>query len=331
MDLPSLSIIIPTYNGRQLLDPCLRSVYAHAPPATQVIVADDASTDDTIPWLKAHYPDVELVQLARNQGFCRVVNAGLERAQGDVVELLNNDTEVFPGWAAACLKHFADPSVGSVAPVVTRLDDPGIIDSLGQEFHICGWAYNRCHGRRLDVGDLAVREVFGASGSCGFYRRAALEKLGGLWPIYGFYFEDTDLAFRLRWAGYRSILEPAARVAHLGSATTEEQLSSRKVWLLSRNEEIVFWANLPKRELLLALIPHLGFFVVRAAKKLLKDQLTAFLAGKLAALRQLPSILHRRNENQALAQASVRPISLGLSRSAAILLQGIRWLRRRTV
>jgi GT2 family glycosyltransferase len=331
MALPSLSIIIPTYNGRHFLGPCLRSVYAHAPPATQVIVADDASTDDTIHWLKAHYPDVELVQLAENQGFCRVVNAGLTRAQGDVVELLNNDTEVFAGWAAACLKHFADPSVGSVAPVVTRLDDPGIIDSLGQEFHICGWAYNRGYGRRLDMADLAVREVFGAAGSCGFYRRAALEKLGGLWPIYGFYFEDTDLAFRLRWAGYRTVLEPAARVGHVGSATTEEHLSSRKVWLLSRNEEIVFWANLPKRELLLAVIPHLGFFVVRAVKKLLKGQLTAFLSGKLAALRQFPSILQRRKETQALAQTSARPISLWLSRNAAILLQGIRWLRRRTV
>jgi GT2 family glycosyltransferase len=331
MGSPGLSIIIPTYNGRQFLGPCLRSVYAHAPPATQVIVADDASTDDTIPWLKAHYPDVELVPLAQNQGFCRVVNAGLERAKGDVVELLNNDTEVFPGWAAACLKHFADPSVGSVAPLVTRMDDPGIIDSLGQEFHICGWAYNRGHGRRLDAADLAAREVFGASGSCGFYRRAALAELGGLWPIYGFYFEDTDLAFRLRWAGYRTIFEPAARVGHVGSATTEEQLSSRKVWLLSRNEEIVFWANLPIWELLLAVIPHVGFVAVRAVKKLLKGQLPAFLSGKLAALRQLPSILQRRKETRALARTSVRPISLGLSRSAAILLQGIRWLRRRTV
>jgi GT2 family glycosyltransferase len=331
MRLPSLSIIIPTYNGRRLLEPCLRSVTAHAPPGTQIIVIDDASTDDTAAWLKTHYPQVELVRLVRNQGFCRVVNAGLARAKGDIVELLNNDTEVFPGWAEPCLEHFADPAVGSVAPLVTRLDDPGIIDSQGQEYHICGWAFNRGYGRRLKVQDLSACEVFGASGSCGFYRRDVLEKIGGLWPIYGFYFEDTDLAFRLRWSGYRTIYEPASRVGHLGSASTDELLSSRKIALLSRNEEIVFWANLPAQKLLVAAIPHLGFMAVRLLRKLLNGQLRAFLSGKLDALRASPQILQRRYETHALARQSTRPAALALSGNISVLLQGIRWLRKRTV
>jgi GT2 family glycosyltransferase len=331
MTLPSLSIIIPTYNGRHFLEPCLRSVRAHAPGSTQVIIVDDASTDDTAAWMKANYPEMELVQLSRNLGFCGVVNTGLEHACGDVVELLNNDTEVSPGWAAACLKHFEDPAVGSVAPLVTRMDDRNIIDSLGQDFHICGWAFNRGYGRPLRGQDLATREVFGASGSCGFYRREALQKTGGLWPIYGFYFEDTDLAFRLRWAGYRCIYEPASRVAHQGSGTTDEILSTRKIRLLSRNEEIVFWANVPLRDLVLGAIPHMGFLAVRLARKILKGQWRAFLSGKIDALRAFPNIWRRRKDTRAIARRHVPVVSSSLSRNAAIFFQGVRWLRQRAV
>ena len=331
MSLPTLSIIIPTCNGRQLLDRCLQSVQAHAPRGTQIIVVDDASTDGTVSWLKSQYPQVETLGLLENRGFCGAINAGLERAKGEVVELLNNDTEVEAGWAEASLAHFQDPSVGSVAPLVTRLGDPDIIDSQGMEYHICGWAFDRGHGQKLQERDLVAREVFGASGSCGFYRRQALTRVGGLWPVYGFYFEDTDLAFRLRWAGYRSIYEPAARVAHLGSATTEKKLSARKVWLLSRNEEIVFWANLPKKDVALGFVPHVAFFTIRAVKKLLAGQLGVYLSGKLDAVRQLPQIRQRRREIRTLARQRSSPVSLGLSRTASIVFQGFRWLRWRRV
>ena len=328
---PSLSIVIPTYNGRCLLERCLLSVRAHAPAGTQVIVVDDASSDDTVPWLRANFPEVELVRLEENEGFCGAVNASLPRARGDVVELLNNDTEVSANWADACLDHFADASVGSVAPRVTRLGESNIVDSLGQEFHVCGWAYNRGYGRELVPHDLLPSEVFGASGSCGFYRREALEQVGGLWPIYDFFLEDTDLAFRLRWAGYRCVYEPTAHVAHHGSATTDAALSGTKVRMLSRNEEIVYWANMPAKELVLGAIPHLGFLAVRLARKIWQGQWRAYLAGKVDALRAMPTIWRRRKETRALARHSLPRVSSSLARNASIFFQGVRWLRKRAV
>src|SRR6516165_8972923 len=99
MALPTLSIVIPTYNGLGHLQRLLPSVRRHAPPGTQVIVVDDASSDGTSGWLKTRHPWVEVVVLSANEGFCGAVNAGVARARGDVVELLNNDTEVAPGWA----------------------------------------------------------------------------------------------------------------------------------------------------------------------------------------------------------------------------------------
>src|SRR5437764_2925434 len=106
----SLSIVIPTFKGLTHLRRCLRSVKRHAPSNTQVIVVDDASRDGTIPWLRRTHPAVEVISFDKNQGFCGAVNAGLARAKGDIIELLNNDTEVFPHWADAALTHFADPS-----------------------------------------------------------------------------------------------------------------------------------------------------------------------------------------------------------------------------
>ena len=127
-DVP-LSILIPTYNGRAHLERCLPSVCRHAPPHTQIVVVDDASTDGTASWLRTCFPQVEVVVRASNQGYCAAVNEGLEHVRGEVVELLNNDTEVCAGWADASLRWFADETVGSVAPLVLRMDRPGIIDT----------------------------------------------------------------------------------------------------------------------------------------------------------------------------------------------------------
>src|SRR5262245_30513911 len=125
----SLSIVIPSHNGLVYLRRSLDAVKRYAPADTQVIVVDDGSQDGSARWLQTNYPDVELVVLRNNGGFCRAVNAGLAQARGEIVELLNNDTEVCAGWAEACLKHFADPSIGSVAPLAVRMSAPDTIDS----------------------------------------------------------------------------------------------------------------------------------------------------------------------------------------------------------
>jgi hypothetical protein len=327
MTLPSLTVLIPTYNGRRHLERCLPSVLRHAPRGSQVLVVDDASRDGTVAWLHAAFPLVEVLALPENRGFARAVNAGLERSRGQVVELLNNDTEVCPGWADAALPHFADPTVGAVAPLVLSMDRPAIIDSAGQEYLACGWAYDRGYGQELHAEYAQPGEVFGASGSSGFYRRAALQKSGGLLPEYDAYFEDTDLAFRLRWAGYRCMYEPASRVLHKGSSTYGQQ-NDRTVRLLSRNEELAWWINLPSRQLVKGLLPHLGFLLVRAARKLFSGQLGPYVRGKLQALALARQIMRRRREAQALAPDGNMLLPFPAASSSA-LSRGLTWLRQR--
>lgn len=322
----SLSVVIPNYNGRRHLQRLLPSACRLAPPGTQILVVDDVSTDDSVAWTRRHFPGVEVVVREKNGGFCAAVNTGLEHATGAIVELLNNDTEVLPGWPEACLRHFDDPAVGSVAPLVLQMSDPQRIDSAGMEYHVCGWAYDRGHGRTLDESFRAPCEVFGPSGSTGFYRWSALERTGGLLPEYGAYFEDTDLAFRLRWAGYRCVYDPGTRVLHAGGCSYGKQ-SPRTTRHLARNEELAFWINLPPRQLLLGLAPHVGFQVVRLLSHAATGRLAPFLYGKWEALAAWRTIWQRRQEAQALAKETPE---LAVQTGLSVVGRGIEWLRRKS-
>ncbi len=287
---PVCSLVIPTYNGWKLLSRCLASIAQNRPwpcdagRAIEIVVADDGSTDGTAAMIERFYPDVRLVPLERNSGFCAAANAGLSAARGRFIQLLNNDTEVAPGWIEAGLAPFDDPTVGAVAPLVLVRSDPKRVDSAGDSYALVGWATKRGHGEPADRWEgRPVEEVFGASGSSAFYRAEALRRAGKLDPFLGSYYEDTDLAFRLRWAGYRCVFTPGCVVYHDISATYDH--GSRALQRrMARNAEFVFWANLPAALLAAALIPHLGFVAIQALWRLVRGRLGPFLLGKCDAM-----------------------------------------------
>jgi GT2 family glycosyltransferase len=305
---PALSIVIPSYNGRHLLEPCLASIERHRPadPTIEVIVVDDASTDGTYDWLGERYPGVRRVRREVNGGFVAAANAGIARACGEYIQVLNNDAEVTAGWVEAGLRQFRDPDVASVAPLVHFRDDPSRIDSAGDTYALVGWPSKRGHGRpTLDWAGRAPDRVFGASGSSAFYRAAALRQTGAFDPIYGSYYEDVDLAFRLRWAGYSCVFTPECRILHAVSASYDHgghALQRR----LSRNAEILFWSNLTRAWLVVGLVPHLAFLIAQAFARLAAGRLRPFLLGKLDALGLAWSILIRRADRRELAEQAPR-------------------------
>jgi GT2 family glycosyltransferase len=322
---PLCSVVIPTYNGRELLDRCLASVMRYRPAESttpiEVVVADDASTDGTAQWLATVYPDVRPVRLERNGGFCAAANAGITAARGLFVQLLNNDTEVTPRWLEAGLAPFTDGSVGSVAPLVVVRSDPSRVDSAGDAYNLSGWPVKRGHGQAATLfGGRRVEDVFGASGSSAFYRAEALRRAGVFDPLLGSYYEDVDLAFRLRWAGYRCVFCPACVIHHDISATYDHK-SPALQRRMARNAEIVFWANLPARLLAKALLPHLAFLGVQAVSRLAQGRLMPFLLGKGDAFRAWREIAARRAHRAELAhQAGSSPhFALG-----AVSLQAVR-------
>lgn len=307
--LPVCSIVIPTYNGRALLETCLDSIARHRPSdvAIEVIVADDASTDGTGDWLAIAYPWVQWVRLEANGGFCMAANAGIAQARGQFIQLLNNDTEVTARWIEAGLAPFSDLDVGSVAPLVLIRSDPSHVDSAGDSYSILGWPCKRGHGQPVSRWrDRPNDRVFGASGSSAFFRAKALRRVGAFDPSFNAYYEDVDLAFRLRWAGYSCLFAPACRVLHEVSATYDHTRPAlqRK---MARNAEVLFWTDLPILLLALSLAPHLGFVVSQALWRLAHGRARPFLLGKLDALREWRQLAGRRRLRVDLARDSIAP------------------------
>jgi GT2 family glycosyltransferase len=271
-------------------------VRQHAPADTEILVVDDASPAQAVSRTAGDFAGVRVVRLPRRRGFCAAVNAGIHAARHSIVELLNDDTEVTAGWVQAALSHFADPKVAAVAPLVLTPSLPATrVDSAGDRYFAGGVAGKRGHGQRLSAAYLQGGEVFGASASSAFYRRDVLLDVGGFPEEFGAYFEDVDVAFRLHWAGFRIVYEPASRVWHRVSAS-HGRPARRLLEQQSCNEERVFWRNLPGRDLLRALPWHAAVLAAKVCRRWQEGALLPFILGRLRTLAEAPDLLRHRRD-----------------------------------
>jgi GT2 family glycosyltransferase len=289
-----LSVVIPSHRRTDLLRVCLHSVTRHVPPETEILVIDDGSPAGCVSDTARAFAGVRVIRRPRPGGFCAAVNAGIHAAQGDIVELLNDDAEVTPGWAGPALRCFADATVAAVAPLVLWASDPRRVDSAGDRYFAGGIAGKRGHGEPLSAAHLKPGPVFGASGSSAFYRRDALLRIGGF-PAFGAYFEDVDVAFRLHRAGYRVLYEPASRVLHRVSSSYGRP-RRRLLEQQSCNEERVFWRNLPGRVLWRALPLHAGVLLAKACRRWRCGELVPFVCGRLRLLGEVLALWRHRRE-----------------------------------
>jgi GT2 family glycosyltransferase len=286
---PRLSLIIPSCKRADLLRRCLESVVAHAPAQAEIIVVDDVSDNEIISRTAHTFPQVRTLRLPQRGGFCIAANRGIAAASAPIVELLNDDTEVEPGWAEAALECFQTPKVVAVAPLVLKLprSEAPRIDSAGDAYHTGGFASKRGHGQLLSTFPLQREPVFGASASSAFYRRDWLLRVGGFPESFGSYFEDVDLSFRLRRAGGEILLEPRSRVwhhAHASHSRTDRRLLEQQ----SRNEELVFWRNTPPRRYWKALPLHGMVLLGKLLKRWREKTAAPFLLGRCRAIAALP-------------------------------------------
>jgi GT2 family glycosyltransferase len=299
--LPCLSIIIPSHNRADLLHRCLAAVKRHAPADSEILVVDDASPNQAASKTAHAFAGVRVLRLERRHGFCAAVNAGIRAAHHPIVELLNDDTEVSAGWAQAALKHFDDPRIAAVAPLVLRgtpgereASAPCCIDSAGDRYFLGGIAGKRGHGQPLSAPYLQGGDVFGVSASAAFYRRDALVEVGAFPEEFGAYFEDVDVSFRLHWAGHRLVYEPESRVWHRVSAS-HGRTGRRLLEQQSRNEERVFWRNIPNGDLLCAVPWHAAVLAAKAYRRWQVGELLPFVFGRLRTWGEMLYILrHRR-------------------------------------
>ena len=215
--MTGIDVVIPTWNGRELLRRCLESL-ARQTVAHRVIVADNGSADGTVTLVRDRFPDVDVVELDRNYGFAGGVNRGVERGEEPVVVLVNNDVECDPVFLERIVAPLADERVGMVTGLLLR---PGRteIDNYGIECDATLAAYPRFAGAPYPETRVDDENLLGPSGGAAAYRREALTAAGGFDERMFAYMEDVDLALRLRADGWLAAGAPEATGVHLGSAT----------------------------------------------------------------------------------------------------------------
>jgi GT2 family glycosyltransferase len=252
---PSVAIVILNWNGRahlaQFLPSVMRTTYAGA----RVVVADNASSDDSIAFLEANYPAVEILRLSENFGFARGYNEALTSVQADYYVLLNSDVEVTPGWVEPILELMeADRTVGACQPKLLAYRQKDLFEYAGAAG---GWidafGYPFSRGRVFDICETDsgqyddVQEVFWASGAALFIRREVFHGLGGFDPFFFAHQEEIDLCWRAQLAGHRIFCCPQSVVYHVGGGTLPKG-NSRKTFLNFRNNHIMLAKNLPLGE-----------------------------------------------------------------------------------
>lgn len=305
-DSAPITIVIPNWNGRRWLAPCLDSVTAQSTPAAEVILVDDGSTDDSVTFVRATYPEVQVVELAENRGFCRAVNAGIETAGQQAILLLNNDARLHP----ECLRILTDalhyfPDATFFALQI--LDATGErVESAGAGLTPEGVPFPRSFGSIPDASlqpsslslQPSAQRVFGSSGGAGLYRRALFDDIGLFDEALDMYLEDVDLDMRARLRGHQCLYLPQAIAYHMGS-TTLGASNPRVVSLLIRNRLLVLLKGLPAG-LLVRLFGRLLLGQIRSAVFYAKEgQAVLFMDALLQTLAKLPAFIGRRAALQA--------------------------------
>ncbi|MBR5422292.1 MAG: glycosyltransferase family 2 protein [Lachnospiraceae bacterium] len=240
-----LSVIIPNYNGAQYLDQCLKSLMRQEEKDFEIIVVDDASTDGSAQKAMESFPCVKWIFHEENRGFAASVNDGIAAAEADHVLLLNNDTVAerhFVGELYRAVTKSED--IFSASAAMLKMDKPSELDGAGDCFSSLGWAFSP--GRDKPEREYRKgREIFSACGGAAIYRKDLLMGLGAFDEEHFAYLEDVDLGFRAKWAGFRNVYAPRARVLHAGSGSSGSRYNPFKLRLTVRNQIYLLYKNLP--------------------------------------------------------------------------------------
>jgi GT2 family glycosyltransferase len=319
-----VAVVIVDWNTGELVEGCLTALSRQSVPPSQVVVIDNAGRSETWRHVKAEHPRIDMVRLTRNRGFAAASNLGIALAP-DVgwIALLNPDAFPEPEWLenllAAAKLH---PEYSFFASRQVMADDPSLLDGTGDIYAVSGLAWRRDHGQPSAGNRERREEVFGPCAAAALYRRDALTGVGGLDESYFCYFEDVDLAFRLRLRGYRCLYVAEAVVRHVGSAVTGRR-SDFSIYHGHRNLVWTFWKNMPAPLLARYWPHHMALNVISLIHFTARGQGKVIVRAKRDALTSIPRILRARRVIQARRKANATELrrvmvaglqSLGLRR-----------------
>jgi hypothetical protein len=253
--LAKVSVVIINFNGRKYLEQFLPSVLATTYSDMELIVADNASTDDSLHFLRDRYPHIRIIELGRNHGYAGGYNEALKQVKSAYYVLLNSDVEVTPGWIEPIIELMEkDQSIAACQPKILSYYKKdqfeysggagGWLDCLGYPF-ARGRIFDICEVDRGQYND--TQSIFWASGAALFIRSDLFHEVRGFETYFFAHMEEIDLCWRLQLLGYRIYACPSSEVYHVGGGTLPKG-NERKVFLNFRNNMIMMAKNLPKRQ-----------------------------------------------------------------------------------
>jgi GT2 family glycosyltransferase len=249
------AVVILNWNGRELLERFLPALIKNTPATdADIIVADNCSTDDSLPFLEKSYPSVRIIRMDKNYGFAEGYNRALAQSDHKYAVLLNSDVEVAEHWLTTAVNYLEKhPETAALQPKILSCNDKSSFEYAGA----CGgymdiYGYPFCRGRVFDTIEKDsgqydhAAEVFWASGACLFIRREDYLEAGGLDAYFFAHQEEIDLCWRLQARGKNIVCLPQSTVYHVGGATLNME-HPHKTFLNFRNNLLMLYKNLPDK------------------------------------------------------------------------------------
>ena len=261
------TVVIPNWNGMSCLKACMDSLERQDDRDFETLVIDNASADESVEFLREHYPWARVEVMPENLGFAGGVNEGIRLTETPYVLLLNNDVEVEPHFVKALTEAIEkDPKIFSVSSKMIKFRERHLLDDTGDRYTVIGWQAQR--GTALPVTRKHYNKpasVFSACAGAAIYRMSVLNEIGAFDPAHFAYLEDIDLGWRARIYGYRNRYEPSAVVYHIGSASSGAvTYSDFKVRISARNSQYIVYKNMPAFQRFLCAFP---MWIGRKVKK----------------------------------------------------------------
>ncbi len=273
-----IAVVILNWNGKKLLEQFLPSVIKFSENAV-IYVADNASSDNSVSFVKEHFPEIKIIENEGNFGFAKGYNEALQFVEEDIYALVNSDIEVTQNWLLPIISTFEnEPETAIIQPKILDYKNKeyfeyagaagGFIDKFGFPF---------CRGRLFDTVEKDEnqyddnREIFWASGACFFIRKDIFRKLGGFDPDFFAHQEEIDLCWRAFNKGLKIKYISESIVYHVGGATLQ-QGNPRKTFLNFRNSLLMMVKNLPSSKLFSVLFIRLSFDGIAGVQFILKGK-----------------------------------------------------------
>lgn len=301
-----IAVVILNWNGVRLLEQFLPSIVNFSHKQATIYVADNASTDHSIDYVKTHFPSVNIIQNSENGGYAKGYNDALAKILADVYCLINSDVEVTENWLSPIIKCFKNhKNTAIIQPKILDFNQKTRFEYAGAAGgYIDALAYPYCRGRvfheiESDHNQYSNEaEIFWASGACLFIRAETYKEVGGLDEDYFAHQEEIDLCWRVKNLGYTINYIGDSVVYHVGGATLNS-VNPRKTYLNFRNSLFSIVKNIPTRNLFFILILRLildGFAGLQFIFTLKPKHMLAIIKAHLSFYVNLPKLIKKRKQ-----------------------------------